>query len=65
MVFALNTVFLKLSRLFGPASRPIQPSGMPSESVAVPVYKMSFIESEQRKGKEVNTPLRLCQTCRR
>lgn len=37
MVFDSRTVCLKSSRLFGPESRPIQPSGIPSASVAVPV----------------------------
>merc|ERR1712072_1599159 len=38
MVLLSMMVFLKSSRDFGPASRPIQPSGMPSASDALPTW---------------------------
>jgi hypothetical protein len=38
MVFAARTASRYISRLFVPASRPIQPSGIPSLSVATPVW---------------------------
>jgi hypothetical protein len=38
IVFDSRTVSRKSFRLSGPASRPIQPSGMPSLSVALPVW---------------------------
>ena len=37
IVLASSTVCLYSSRLFGPASRPCQPSGIPCSSVATPV----------------------------
>lgn len=39
MVLDSRTVSLKSSRLLGPASRPIQLSGIPSASVATPVWE--------------------------
>ena len=41
MVLASKTVVRNRSRLFSPASNPIQPSGMPSESDAFPTCKFS------------------------
>jgi hypothetical protein len=38
MVFAARTASRYISRLLGPASRPIHPSGIPSSSVATPVW---------------------------
>lgn len=38
MVLAERTAERNISRVFGPASRPIQPWGMPPSSVAEPIW---------------------------
>lgn len=50
IVLADKTVSQKSSRLFGPASRPIQPSGIPSWMVALPVYPKGISDAGTTQG---------------